>query len=194
MLKSNKQKKTKKKGGNDPASGTINFMLLKKFSDLKISAPLNDEDYERAIKDLDELRNALVYWGKIILRQNKIRFIKSSRKIGEMDEYKQQAEEEEKFINAEKLKFDDEDAEKKTNLSLQKLKIAQMIDREIRVNKAWQGDDDDDEDEEVTETAQPKRGGARQAKRPNATKFKDIMNNEESFPTLDQPEEEKIVD
>lgn len=55
---------------------TVDFELIKKFNNLKVSAPLNDDDYDRTLKDLDELRNALVYWGKIILRQNKIRFIK----------------------------------------------------------------------------------------------------------------------
>jgi len=33
---------------------------------LKINAPINDDDYEKTIKDLDELRDALIYWGKII--------------------------------------------------------------------------------------------------------------------------------
>jgi len=35
---------------------------------LKISAPLNDDDFEKTQEDLKELKEALIYWGKIIQR------------------------------------------------------------------------------------------------------------------------------
>ena len=111
--------------------------MIKKFNKLKISAPLNEEDYERTVKDLDELKDALLYWGKIILRQNKISFIKGSRKLADLEEFQAQAAAEEQFINAEKQKFDDEDAEQKTKLNLMKLKLAQTIEREMRMSKAF---------------------------------------------------------
>lgn len=147
---------------------------MKKFNSLKLSAPLTEEEFQRTVTDLEELKAALLYWGKIILRQNKIRFIKNARKISALEEITKQAEEEESFIHAEKQKFDDEDAEQKTQLNLQKLKMAQMIDREMRMNLAWDQEDEDDEDEEVGQQ-KPKEGKARQAKRPNAKKFKEIL-------------------
>jgi hypothetical protein len=88
-MKSNKGKK-KKAGGNAGGAqpnSIIDFQTIKKFNDLKITAPLAEEDFERAVKDLDELIEALVYWGGIIQRQNKIRFIKNSRKISSDEDY-----------------------------------------------------------------------------------------------------------
>jgi len=70
---------------------------------------------------LDELKDALIYWGKIIQRQNKIKFIRNSRKISSIEEYVQQSEQEEQYIANEKSKFD---GEGQTTLSLDKLKIA----------------------------------------------------------------------
>jgi hypothetical protein len=85
-LKSKKGKKQRKRtDGKD--SSFIDFELVKKFNSLKISAPLNEDDLDRTVKDLEDLRRALVYWGKIILRQNKIRFIKSARKIAFEEEF-----------------------------------------------------------------------------------------------------------
>jgi hypothetical protein len=54
---------------------------------LKISAPLNDEDFEKTEQDLNELREALIYWGKIIQRQNKIKFIRGAKRICEEEEF-----------------------------------------------------------------------------------------------------------
>lgn len=188
-LQSKKGKKQRKR--TEVKDQFVDFELVKKFSKLKISAPLNEEDYKRTMGDLDELKVALVYWGKIILRQNKIRFIKGARKISVLEEYQKMAEEEEQFINQEKLKFDDEDAEKKTKLNLEKLKIAQMLDREIRMSKAWDQEDEDDDDDEQDDQRQ---GKAKQARRPNNKKFTEIMKDDQAFPSLEEPEEAQSPD
>jgi hypothetical protein len=155
-------KKNKNKG-TDNKDGTIDFVLIKKFNNLKINAPINESDYEKTIKDLDELRDALIYWGKIIQRQNKIKFIRSARKISGIDEYIQQATEEEKYIENEKSKFDGDNVAQKTSLSLDKLKIAQVIDRENRAKRVWKDEEDEEESDEEQqseeETAPAKRGG-----------------------------------
>lgn len=145
-----KGKKNKGRGGNDN-NDFIDFVLIKKFNNLKINAPINEADYEKTIKELDQLKDALIYWGKIIQRQNKIKFIRNARKISSIEEYTQQAEEEEKFIENEKSKFDGEDVSDKTGLSLDKLKIAQVIDRENRVKKAWNDEEDEEESDEQEE-------------------------------------------
>jgi len=195
QLKSKKGKKAKKRtGAEGQKDGATDFVLIRRFNSLKLTPPLDDEGLEGAVRDLDELRAALVYWGGIILRQNKIRFIKASKRLGGEEEFTKQAEEEEAFIAAEKQKFDDDDAEQKTKLSLQKLKIAQVLDREARMSKAWE-QEDDDEDEEPEEEGRAQRGGrgqrrAPQAKLPSKQKFKDIMKNEEAFPTLGNQEVE----
>lgn len=164
-LKTNKGKKSRKNrdGGQE---GSIDFALIKKFNNLKISAPINDDDYERTIKDLAELRDALIYWGKIIQRQNKIKFIRNARKISSIDEYIAQAEEEEKYIENEKSKFDSDETAKEINISLEKLKMAQIIDRENRANKVWKDESEDEEsedeeegDEEETPAQPTKKGG-----------------------------------
>ena len=157
-------KKNKNKTNADAKDGSIDFVLIKKFNNLKINAPINDSDYEKTVKDLDELKDALIYWGKIIQRQNKIKFIRNARKISGMDEYMEQAETEEKYIENEKSKFDGENVADKTNLSLDKLKIAQVIDRENRVKRAWNDAEDEEEsDEEESEEdtqPEPKKGQA----------------------------------
>jgi hypothetical protein len=58
--KSNQQKVTE--------TPLIDFNLIKKFNSLKISAPLNESQFEQTIDELNELKNALIYWGKIIQR------------------------------------------------------------------------------------------------------------------------------
>jgi len=162
-LKGNKGKKSRKNrdGGQD---GSIDFALIKKFNNLKISAPIKDEDYEKTITDLAELKDALIYWGKIIQRQNKIKFIRNARKISALDEYIAQAEEEEKYIENEKSKFDSDETAKEINISLEKLKMAQIIDRENRANKVWKEDseeeesDEEEEEEEETDAKPTKKG------------------------------------
>ena len=143
-----KGKKNKNKNNNDNKDGSIDFVLIKKFNNLKINAPINETDYEKTISDLDELKDALIYWGKIIQRQNKIKFIRNARKISSIEEYTEQAEFEEKYIENEKSKFDGENVADKTNLSLDKLKIAQVIDRENRVKRAWNDEEDEEESDE----------------------------------------------
>lgn len=72
---------------------------------------MDASEYERAIKDLDEMREAMVYWGNILKRMDKVKFIRNSRKIYREEEYKSRADEEEKFIESEKLKFTDDNEE-----------------------------------------------------------------------------------
>ena len=119
---------------------------------MKISAPLNDEDFEKTYEDLKELKEALIYWGKIIQRQNKIKYIRSAKKISNEEEYMKDAEDEEKFIENEKQKFEGDDVSEKTTLKLDKLKIAQVIDRENKTKASdWEHPDDDEEDDESDE-------------------------------------------
>jgi hypothetical protein len=160
-----KSKKTRKNRDQEK-EGTVDINLIKKFNSLKISAPITPEDYEKTLKDLAELKDALVYWGKIIQRQNKIKFIRNARKISQVDEYISMAETEEKFIENEKSKFDSADTAKEINISLEKLKMAQIIDRENRQNRVWKDESEDEEydseeEEENDATEQPtkKRGG-----------------------------------
>jgi hypothetical protein len=40
--------------------------MIKKFTELKLSVPSSPADYERTLVELDQLRDALIYWGKII--------------------------------------------------------------------------------------------------------------------------------
>jgi hypothetical protein len=165
--------KGKKKNKTNAAvdNGTIDFVLIKKFNNLKINAPINDSDFEKTIKDLDELKEALIYWGKIIQRQNKIKFIRNARKISSIDEYVEQAVFEEKYIENEKSKFDGEDVAEKTTLSLDKLKIAQVIDRENRTKRVWV--DEEDEEESDGEEQASDEEEARPAKKGQADLFGD---------------------
>mmetsp|Transcript_25153 Transcript_25153/g.38967 ORF Transcript_25153/g.38967 Transcript_25153/m.38967 type:complete len:236 (-) Transcript_25153:213-920(-) len=136
-LKGKKGKRSKKQQAETSTNNMLDFSIIKKFATLKITAPLNEDDLERAIEDLGELREALIYWGKIIQRQSKIKFIKKSRKLSNIEEFQKQAEEEETYICNEKTKFDDENPDKALNLKLDKLKVAQLIDKEARMQKAW---------------------------------------------------------
>ena len=122
--------------------------MIKKFNSVKVPAPLNADDLERAIGDLTELRIALIYWGKIILRQNKVKHIRKSANISKEEEFQGKAEEEEAFIFNEKKKFDGEDAAQQTNLKLDKLKVAQQIDKELRMQQAWNNDEADHDEED----------------------------------------------
>jgi hypothetical protein len=118
----------------------------------------------------------LIYWGKIIQRQNKIKFIRSAKRISGEEEFQQKAAEEEKFIENEKLKFEGDDVAEKTNLKLDKLKIAQVIDREKKsAATEWEHPEDSDdsgsdgvfraddvvEDEDGQMVVQPERGQKR---------------------------------
>jgi len=66
-LVSKKGAKKNKKGQAENANeSSIDFQIIKKFNNLKLTVPMKDEDYEKTIKELDQLRDALIYWGKII--------------------------------------------------------------------------------------------------------------------------------
>ena len=144
-----KKSKKAKKGGQTQQStneNTIDFQIIKKFNSLNLAVPIKEEDYAKTITELDQLRDALIYWGKIIQRQTRIKYIRNSLKLSKEDEFKQQAEDDEKYIEQEKAKYQGEDASKQ-ELNADKLKIAQVIDRESRINRMW-ADEDDDEDGE----------------------------------------------
>ena len=79
--------------------------MIKKFTELKLSVPSSQEDYERTLLELDQLRDALIYWGKIIQRQNKIKFIRGTNKLKLIDEYEKMVNEELAYIANEKQKF-----------------------------------------------------------------------------------------
>jgi hypothetical protein len=64
---SKKGKKAGKKNQKD-TEGQIDFAIVKKFNNLKLTVPMKEEDYAKTIEDLDQLKDALVYWGKIIQR------------------------------------------------------------------------------------------------------------------------------
>lgn len=83
--KGKKGKKSNQQKGGD--AGVIDFNLIKKFNSLKITAPLNEEQFTATIDELNQLKNALNYWGKIIQRQNKIKHIRNSKKIKDEDEF-----------------------------------------------------------------------------------------------------------
>lgn len=87
--------------------------MIKKFNALKISAPLNEEKegYESTINELAQLKEALLYWGKILQRQNKIKYIRSSRKLKSLEQYSAMADEEEKFLQNEKSKIENAEAD-----------------------------------------------------------------------------------
>lgn len=124
-LMSKKSKKTKKGGQEQSASesSTIDFQIIKKFNNLKLTVPIKDEDFTKTIAELDQLREALIYWGKIIQRQTRIKYIRNSLKLSKEDEFKNLAEDDEKYIEQEKAKYQGEDATKQ-ELNADKLKIA----------------------------------------------------------------------
>lgn len=145
---------------------------------------MKEEDYDKTITELDQLKLALVYWGKIIQKQAVIKFIRGARKISGVEEYQAQAEQEEKYIEQEKAKYQSEDTSQH-ELNADKLKLAQVIDRESRIKKAWNQEDDDEgfASEEEEKPVEGKK--AKQAKRPNKQKFSEIMKNNDAFPTLE---------
>ena len=100
------------------------------------------------------MKEALVYWGKIIQRQNKIKFIRNSRRLQGLEEYKQMADDEMKYINSEKEKVLSEDSDISINFEM--LKIAQAIDREVlRAKKIWTEDSEEAEDSEELAAKKP---------------------------------------
>lgn len=66
-LVSKKGARKNKKGGEQNANeNQIDFQIIKKFNSLKLTVPIKEEDYPKSIEELDQMRNALVYWGKVI--------------------------------------------------------------------------------------------------------------------------------
>jgi hypothetical protein len=76
-----------------------------------------------------------------------IKHIRGSIKLSLEEEYTKQAEEDEKYIEQEKAKYQGED-KTKHELNAEMLKIAQVIDRESRMNKMWNEEDEDEDDDE----------------------------------------------
>ena len=117
-----KAKKTKKTN-TETQDGSIDFSVIKKFNNLKITVPMKEGDYENTIKELEQLKLALIYWGKIIQKQALIKYIRGARKISGIDEYKTLAEDEEKYIEQEKAKYQSPDTAQH-ELNAEKLKLA----------------------------------------------------------------------
>lgn len=155
-----------------------------------MSPPTSEEDYPKVKKTLEDLRAALVYWGKITQRQEKLKFIRESPKLMTVDEFKAMAEEEYAFLSAEKEKFLDEEAAKQTNINYEMLKVAQDIAKEAqkksKKEKIWDEVDSDAEDEDIGQ--QP----AAQTRARKQKKFTEIAKGEsglEAFPTLGEEQE-----
>lgn len=80
-----------------------------------------------------------------------IKYVRGTIKIQHEEEIKQKASQEEQFINEEKSKYEGDDSSKQ-ELNHEKLKIAQVIDREQRMNKMWEQEDENDEESDQEET------------------------------------------
>jgi len=137
-------RRQKKNQQEDKTEGNLDFSTVKKFGALKLAPPITNEEYEKTLKELDVLKKAVVYWGKIQQRIRKVKFIRDSRKIFSEDEFKTQCEEEEKFIDAEKTKYSGESTEGH-EVDAEKLKVAQIIYRENTMKQAWNAEDDGDD-------------------------------------------------
>lgn len=212
--KGKKGKKNASAATGADAGGQIDFAMVNKFGVLKIAPPIgSDDSYDNTISTLQELKEALIYWGKILQRQKKIKHIRSSRKLKSLDDYNNMADEEEQWLQNEKEKIEnaEDDIESgDAKISLAKIKIAQTIDKEMRLKNIWheeeeEGEDDSEEDrgytvddmgdeenpreEPVQKRERKQKGGegkVKQAQRPNAKKFNEIMKNDsEAFPTFD---------
>ena len=145
---------------------------------MKISAPTKDEEFPARAKELQELKDALIYWGKIIERQNKIKFIRNSHRLQALEEFKAIANDEMQYINQEKEKVLSENSD--IGINFEMLKTAQAIDREVvRAKKIWTEDSDEAEDSD--EIATKKTTKARNIRQ---VKFRDIAKANEAFPTL----------
>lgn len=198
--------------------------MIKQFASLKVSPPIGDDTYEPTVYALKELSNALDYWGNILQRQKKIRHIRTSKKLKDLEEYNKIADQEEEWLKNEKQRFENagDDVEcSGTKISLAKLKIAQAIDKELRLNYSWKDDDDQDGEDEsdedrgytiddmgdeenpreepIQKKERQTRGQGdsrkvKQSQKPNPQKFKEIMKaDEEAFPTLDNQSDEDAV-
>merc|ERR1712146_281509 len=112
---------------------------------------------------MGELKDALIYWGKIVERQNKIKFIKKSRYLQALDEFKTMANDEMQYLSQLKEKVQSEDSDIGVNFEM--LKTAQAIHREELSKKIWKEDSDEAEDNDEIATKKTTKGrNTRQAK------------------------------
>jgi len=206
-------KKQRKNQQENKGEGTLDFSTVKKFGALKLAPPLTTEEYEKTLKELASLREAVIYWGKIQQRIKKVKYLRDSRKIIHEEEYQNQCKEEEEFIDKEKSKYSGESTEGH-EVDAEKLKVAQIVYRENTMRQAWAAEDDDADDyqssdddrgfgadeagdeenplnETPTDDARARRPKPRrehkpkQTQRPNKESFKKIMGTAEAFPTLE---------
>ena len=153
---------TQKKNKNKKAKETIviksdqlDFSTIRKFGTIKIEPPSSKDQFDEKIKDLVELKDALVYWGDIVKRQRLIKFISGTKKLQELEEYVDIKDQEMKYIDSEKQKFLDVNADHEINFEA--LKLAQQIDKESRVNKIFDPNAMDEEDKEESDEAEQKQ-------------------------------------
>lgn len=52
---------------------------------------MKEDDFSKTEEDLKELREALIYWGKILQRQNKIKFIRGAKYLRNEENFIKQA-------------------------------------------------------------------------------------------------------
>lgn len=137
-------KKQRKNQQDNKNEGTLDFSTVKKFGALKLAPPLTNEEYEKTLKELTTLRQAVIYWGKIQQRIKKVKYLRDSRKIIHEEEYQNQCKEEEEFIDKEKSKYSGESTEGH-EVDAEKLKAAQIIYRENTMRQAWAAEDEGDD-------------------------------------------------
>ena len=67
--KGKKGKKNASAAAGADTAGQIDFAMINRFSILKIAPPMgSDDSFDNTITTLQELREALIYWGKILQR------------------------------------------------------------------------------------------------------------------------------
>lgn len=127
-----------------------------------MSPPTSDADYPKCKEQLLGLRAALVYWGKIIQRQDMLKLIRESPNLMANEEHKARYDSEIAFLKQEKEKFVDEEAAKKTDINYDMLKIAQGIAKEaaesakkLKPVGIWDEVDSDAEDEDIGQQDTP---------------------------------------
>ena len=61
-----KGKNNKKRNNQDTNDNTIDFSIINKFNKIKLAVPMKAEDYSKTVDNLNQLKDTLLYWGKII--------------------------------------------------------------------------------------------------------------------------------
>jgi hypothetical protein len=112
-----------------------------------LSAPITPADFEKAVKEINQLRECFIYWGLVQQRIKKFKLIRDSNKIKLEEEFKTQMETEEKFIESEKAKYGGDDTTGRT-VDAEKLKIAQQIYLKYQRQQDWEQEDHDDDNYE----------------------------------------------